>query len=54
VESFLAPLTSELKKKCGSGGTFSLADEHGKIEIQGDKRELIRKILLGKGIKAKG
>ena len=36
-EIFLRELTSELKKKCGAGGTYSLAKKEGVIEIQGDK-----------------
>src|SRR3954463_7834114 len=40
-ELFLKDLTTKLKKKCGSGGTYSLAGKEGLVEIQGDKRELI-------------
>lgn len=53
-ELFLKNLTTELKKKCGSGGTYSLEGKEGLIEIQGDKRELIRNLLLGKNFKVKG
>jgi translation initiation factor 1 len=52
-EIFLRELTSELKKKCGSGGTYSTAGKEGLIEIQGDKRELIKELLTTKGIKSK-
>jgi translation initiation factor 1 len=45
----LARLAAELKKKCGCGG--SLKD--GVIEIQGDKRELIKTLLEAKGMKVK-
>jgi translation initiation factor 1 len=53
-EIFLRDLTSELKKKCGSGGTYSTAGKEGLIEIQGDKREMIRAVLTKKGMKVKG
>ncbi len=52
-EIFLRELTSELKKKCGSGGTYSLEKKEGLIEIQGDKRDMIAKILSSKGINFK-
>ena len=45
----LAKLAAELKKKCGCGG--SLKD--GIIEIQGDKRDLIKTLLEAKGMKVK-
>lgn len=51
---FLRTLAAELKSKCGSGGSFSVGATEGIIEIQGDKRELIREILVQKGIKVKG
>lgn len=51
---FLKELTAELKKKCGSGGTFLMDRKEGVIEIQGDKRDLIRAALAKKGIKHKG
>ena len=53
-ELFLKKLTTLLKKKCGSGGTYLLDGKEGVIEIQGDKREIIRKALEGEGIKSKG
>lgn len=37
----LAKLAAELKKKCGCGGSV----KDGDIEIQGDKRELIKQLL---------
>lgn len=52
-EIFLRELTSELKKKCGSGGTYSLEKKEGLIEIQGDKRDLIIQILTQKGIQVR-
>lgn len=52
-EAFLKDLTTELKKKCGSGGTHRM-DEAGIVEIQGDKRELIRAALQKKGYTVKG
>ncbi|WGO82406.1 stress response translation initiation inhibitor YciH [Arsenophonus apicola] len=42
-------LAAELKKKCGSGGSIKA----GNIEIQGDKRELIKQLLEAKGMKVK-
>ena len=53
-ELFLKDLTSELKKKCGTGGTYSTAGQEGIIEIQGDQREKIRALLTAKGIQVKG
>ena len=54
LEAFLSELCSELKSKCGSGGTYSMAGQEGLIEIQGDKREMIKKIFDKKGYKYKG
>ncbi|NUF49283.1 stress response translation initiation inhibitor YciH [Gilliamella sp. ESL0250] len=45
----LSQLAAELKKRCGCGG--SLKD--GNIEIQGDKRDLLKSLLEGKGFKVK-
>lgn len=42
-------LAAELKKKCGAGGAI----KQGNIEIQGDKRELIKQLLEAKGMKVK-
>jgi translation initiation factor 1 len=53
-EVFLKDLTTKLKKKCGSGGTYLLDGKSGVIEIQGDKRELVRDCLEKEGIKSKG
>ncbi|NDD92842.1 stress response translation initiation inhibitor YciH [bacterium] len=53
-EAFLKKLTTELKKKCGAGGTYRLSEKDGIIEIQGDKRDPIRKILETSGISFKG
>jgi translation initiation factor 1 len=53
-ELFLKELTTKLKKKCGSGGTYIMDRKEGVIEIQGDKRELIRELLAKEGIKSKG
>jgi translation initiation factor 1 len=53
-EAFLKEWTVKLKKKCGSGGTYLLDGKAGVIEIQGDHRELIRKLFLDSGIRTKG
>lgn len=42
-------LAREIKQLCGSGGTI----KDGKIEIQGDHRDLILSLILKKGFKAK-
>ncbi|MBF0312840.1 MAG: stress response translation initiation inhibitor YciH [Oligoflexia bacterium] len=52
-ELYLKNLTASLKKKCGSGGTYAITEKEGLIEIQGDKRELIRATLEKDGIKVK-
>lgn len=53
-ETFLKELTKEFKIKCGVGGSYSLTPDSGVIEVQGDKREQMKKILDGKKIKYKG
>lgn len=53
-ESYLKELCTELKKKCGSGGTYALGEDGGRVEIQGDKREMIRGLLSKKGMQVKG
>lgn len=48
-DNALAKLAAELKKKCGCGGAI----KDGNIEIQGDKRDLIKQLLEGMGHKVK-
>ncbi len=48
-DNALAALAAELKKKCGCGGSV----KEGVIEIQGDKRELLKQLLEAKGLKVK-
>lgn len=45
----LASLAAELKKKCGCGG----AVKDGVIEIQGDKRDLLKTLLEAKNYRVK-
>lgn len=49
-DAFLKALAGELKRACGVGGT---AVERA-VEIQGDVRERIRPLLIGKGWMVKG
>ncbi|GLY59383.1 translation initiation factor [Pectobacterium carotovorum subsp. carotovorum] len=48
-DAALDKLAAELKKKCGCGG--SVKDDV--IEIQGDKRDLLKQLLEAKGMKVK-
>ena len=45
----LKSFVREIKKKCASGGTYKNND----IIIQGDKRKIIKKFLVGKGYNVK-
>ncbi|OCG04693.1 stress response translation initiation inhibitor YciH [Gilliamella sp. wkB112] len=45
----LLQLAAELKKRCGCGGSV----KDGLIEIQGDKRDLLKSLLEDKGYKVK-
>jgi translation initiation factor 1 len=53
-ELFLRDWTTKLKKKCGSGGTYRRDGKDGIIEIQGDKRDLVRACFEKEGIRTKG
>ncbi|MBC7466553.1 MAG: translation initiation factor [Bdellovibrio sp.] len=53
-QTFVKELLKELKTKCGVGGSFKIESGVSLIEIQGDKREAIKKILDTKQIKYKG
>lgn len=53
-ENYLKTLTKEFKAKCGVGGTHIVGDKAGLIEIQGDKRDQLKKLLELKGLKYKG
>ncbi|AEF45762.1 stress response translation initiation inhibitor YciH [Serratia plymuthica] len=48
-DAALEKLAAELKKKCGCGGSVKDAV----IEIQGDKRDLLKQLLEAKGMKVK-
>lgn len=48
-DAALATLAAELKKRCGCGGSV----KEGIIEIQGDKRDLLKSLLEAKGMKVK-
>ncbi|MBX7149040.1 stress response translation initiation inhibitor YciH [bacterium] len=54
AEKFLKELCTELKRKCGAGGTSLIGAKGGIVEIQGDKRDILRDALVKKGIKVKG
>ncbi|QQG30298.1 stress response translation initiation inhibitor YciH [Pectobacterium carotovorum] len=49
ADAALDKLAAELKKKCGCGGSV----KDGVIEIQGDKRDLLKQLLEAKGMKVK-
>lgn len=54
LKPFLEALTKLLKNRCGSGGTYRMDGKEGLIEIQGDKRELVRGVLTEQGITVRG
>jgi translation initiation factor 1 len=48
-DAALAQLGKQLKAACGSGGTV----KDGVVEVQGDHRELLQRLLVGKGYSVK-
>ena len=52
-EIFLKDLTTKLKKRCGSGGTYLMGGKDGLIEIQGEKKDIIKEVLAKEGISLK-
>jgi translation initiation factor 1 len=48
--TFLKELSQELKRTCGTGGTVI----EGSIELHGDLRDRVRRLLLEKGYVVKG
>ena len=54
AEAMLDSFARKLKTRCGSGGTYRWNELGGVIEIQGDKRGLIRSLLEADGIKTRG
>ncbi len=53
-EPVLKDMARDLKARCGSGGTYGYGEKFGFVEIQGDKREVLRKFFSSKGITCKG
>lgn len=50
-ESYLKKLAKKIKSKTGSGGTFYIKENMGLIEVQGKKRDIVKKILIQEGLK---
>ena len=48
--SFVEELARNLKKSCGTGGTAG----DGFVELQGDRRETLRRLLSERGFAVKG
>lgn len=48
-DAAILALAAELKKRCGCGGSV----HDGVIEIQGDKRDLLKQLLEAKGMRVK-
>ncbi|HBG61153.1 MAG: hypothetical protein A2Y03_06420 [Omnitrophica WOR_2 bacterium GWF2_38_59] len=47
---YLKELAKKLKIKTGSGGTYFIIDNQGVIEIQGEKKEIIKEVLRSEGL----
>jgi translation initiation factor 1 len=52
-EAQLEALATELKKRCGSGGSVVMSEQGGRIEIQGEHRDRLVEELTRRGFKAK-
>lgn len=48
--AFLTQLAGELKRSCGSGGSAG----DGRVEVQGDHRDRLRRVLGDRGWTVKG
>lgn len=54
VEKFLKDLTKTIKQALGCGGTFEITENYGLIEVQGEKKDEVKDLLIKKGLIVKG
>jgi translation initiation factor 1 len=54
IDLFLSELCTLLKKRCGSGGTYSTKGKSGVVEIQGDRRDQVKAIFAELGYRLRG